>query len=230
MPICPFCRKTVTSPYAVWCGCGNNLTKYYKLPNTLDEIKPWLEKNSPEILEAKVMEDNLLNQAKKSLILEQETAIKKNSQISFDVAQIKQIFQDFLTACSQEKLAPSSDIGKLRRDRYRQQKKSGMTINMPVKNFKPTPAYFFTISFGKIIEDFNLTVQGELYRHHISAKDPFPIEELLKIAPKEKIVEGLRQALVTLLKLKQQPAPENKKKIKKKIKKKETKKPEPENN
>lgn len=211
MPICPFCRKPITSPYVVWCGCGTNLTKYYTLPNSLDEIKPWLEKNYPEILKAVIMEDNLLNQAKQALIIEQETAIKKNSATSFDMAQIKQLFQDFLTACNQEKIAPNSDVGKLRRERYRQQKKSGLTVNMPVRNFKPTPAYFITISFDKISEDFNLTTDGEIYRHHMSAKDPFPIDELLKIAPKEKITEGLRQALVTQLKLKQMPAPEDKK-------------------
>jgi len=227
MPICPFCRKPVTSPYAVWCGCGTNLTKYYTLPSTLDEIKPWLEKNSPEILKAEAMKDTLLNQAQQSLIIEQEAAIKKNNQNSLEVNQVRQVFQDFLASCNQENLAPNSDIGKLRRERYRQQKKSGLTVNMPVHNFKPTPAYFFTISFGKIAEDFNLITNGELYRHHISARDPFPIEDLLKIAPQEKIIEGLRQALVTLLKLKQIPTPEAQKKFKKKVKKtKETKKAE----
>lgn len=205
MPICPYCRRPVTSAYTVWCTCGTNLSKYSNLPNTVEEIKPWLNENSPETLKAYVMEGNLLDQAKKALISEQEASIQNQSKTAYEVAQVSQLFQDFLAGCGREEIAPNSDVGLLRRERYKQQKKAGVIDNLPVKNFKQTPAYFFRISFGRQVEEFNLTVDGELYRHQMNVPDPFPIEELLKFATVEKISEGLRQTLVELLKQKQSP-------------------------
>lgn len=207
MPICPFCHRPVSSAFTVWCSCGTNLTKYPNLPNTIEETRPWLSINSPETLIARAEEGSLLEQAKRALIKEQEDAIKKNSRQSYEVAQVRQSFEDFLLSCRQENVAPAFDVGRLRRERFKQQKKTGLTEFPPVKNFKQTPAYFFRILFGRAAEDFYLTETGELYRHQMNLPDPYPIEELLKLATADKIKEGLRQTLVELLKQRQIPFP-----------------------
>lgn len=207
MPICPYCRKPVTSAFTVWCTCGTNLTKFDNLPSGLDDLKTWLEKNSPDVLRAPVIEGGLLEQAKQALIKEQEITIKKRSQTAYEVAQVKQLFQDFLSSCHQEGIPPNYDIGRLRRDRYKQQKKLGQTDFLPVKNFKQTPGYHFRLNFGRVGEDLYLSLGGELYRHLMNVPDPFPIEELLKFASVEKVAEGLRQTLVELLKQRQTSPP-----------------------
>lgn len=208
MPMCPYCHKPVTSAFTVWCSCGTNLSSYPNLPNDINELKTWLEKNNPDALSAEIFEGNLLEQARKSLITEQEKEIEKASQKAYEVARIKRAFADFLEGCSKEGLSPNVDVGRLRKERFKEQKKTKQTYNMPQKNFRLTPSFHFQIFFSRSVEDFYLTEDGELYRHHMNAPDPFPMEELLKMTTVEKVVEGLRKALVGSLRQRQHQATE----------------------
>ncbi len=203
MPICPFCHKPVTSAFTVWCGCGTNLSSYPSLPDDETHLKDWLKKHEPKALETEKIEGDLLEQARAVLIKDQENVIDEESQKAYEIAQVKQLLQEFLSSCSKEELPPNIDIGKLRKERFKEQKKAKQSQNMPVKNFRLTPGFHFQIFFSRSVEDFYLTQEGELYRHHMSVVDPYPVEELLKFTTLEKINEGLRRTLVDMLKQRQ---------------------------
>jgi len=203
MPICPFCHKSVTSAFTVWCSCGTNLSSYPNLPDDETHLKEWLKKHAPATLETEKIDGDLLEQARAALIKDQEKAIDDESQKAYDIAQVKRLLQEFVSSCSKEDLHPNIDIGKLRKERSKEQNKAKQKQNMPVKNFRLTPGYHFQIFFSRSVEDFYLTEEGEIYRHHMNVADPYPIEELLKFTTVEKINEGLRKTLVEVLRQRQ---------------------------
>ena len=206
MPICPFCRKPV-EPGSVWCSCGANLSRYPSLPVNTSEIKDWLAEYEPELLATSWSGGSLFEIAKKRLLSEQEEEITANTKVNAEVTEAKSLIENFLLDCRREGLAPTIDIGQLRRDRWRQWKRIPTEFRQyaPLKKFALTPGYFFETSVAKFKDEYCVTVDGGLYKHQLNAPDPFPLEELISTVPPNKLREALAAALLWLLKAKQQP-------------------------
>lgn len=209
MPICPFCRKTV-DPSTVWCACGANLSRYPSLPVGNKDIKDWLTRYEPESLNSTYAGGSLLDAARKQVISEQEDDISTGTKTNSEVATARTLIDDFLLACRREELAPTIDIGQLRRDRWNQWKRipTEFRQHAPMKLFRLTPGYFFETSVVQFKDEFCLALDGSLYKHQLNAADPYPLEEFVGSIPVEKLAEALTTALVWLLKTKQQPGPD----------------------
>jgi hypothetical protein len=216
VPICPFCRRSVTNTFTIWCECGVNLIKYPRLPNSSEEVRKWLKEYSPASLEARIEPGQLIDQAKTMLIKGQDSQINQDTRQTQAIAQARSLLSDFLQSCAQANIPPNTDVGALRKDRWKAQKKAGLKSNLPLREFKPTAAYFFQVLIADYQEQFYLCTDGSLYRHIASVPDPYPIEKLVEIIPVVKLAEGLRDTLVELLKQKQQPQETKKKKKKSK--------------
>lgn len=211
LPICPFCRKNV-EPGAVWCTCGVNLSRYPKLPTAPKEVKEWLLKYAPEEVSTFTIEPGqMLIKAKESLVKEQDSQVNEKTQQYLELATAEKLIAQFLQACEQEMLAPTLDIGQLRRERWRQWRHipAQYRLHPPLKDFRVKPGYLIQIPISKYVEEFCLAIDGSFYKHQLNALDPFPLEELLKLVPTSNLAEALNTALVELLKTKQQPAVES---------------------
>lgn len=205
MSLCPFCRRPVELQ-SVWCSCGENLSRFSSLPMLPEDILGWLENNASEVLNSPNLEGGLLQQAKSVIISDEEKEVASNTSVSTDVLKVRNLFGEFLQSCSEAGIAPNVDAGQLRRARWKQWRRAekSQRINPPVKNFQQTPAYYVKFELAKYFEVFCLCLDGTLYKHYFNALDPFPVEELLKVFPLAKIEEGLRNALVFLLRQRQQ--------------------------
>lgn len=211
LPICPFCRKNV-EPGAVWCSCGVNLSRYPKLPTAPKEIKEWLLKYAPEEVSIFNIEPGqMLIKAKESLVKEQDSQVNEKTQQYLELATAEKLIAEFLQSCEREMLAPTLDIGQLRRERWRQWRHvpAQYRLHPPLKDFRVKPGYLIQVPVSKYVEDFCLAIDGSFYKHQLNAQDPFPLEELLKLVPINNLAEALNTALVELLKTKQQPAVES---------------------
>jgi len=211
LPVCPFCRKNV-EPGAVWCVCGVNLSRYPKLPTAPKEIKEWLLKYAPEEVSTFAIEPGqMLVKAKESLVKEQDSQVNEKTQQYLELASAEKLIAEFLQACEREMLAPTLDIGQLRRERWRQWRHipAQYRLHPPLKDFRVKPGYLIQIPVSKYVEEFCLAIDGSLYKHQLNAQDPFPLEEMLKLVPTSNLAEALNTALVELLKTKQQPAVES---------------------
>lgn len=210
LPICPFCRKHVESG-AIWCTCGVNLSRYPKLPTAPNEIKEWLLKYAPEEVSTFNSEPGrMLITAKESLLKEQDAKVSEKTHHYLDLAAAEKLIEEFLFACEREKLAPTLDIGQLRRERWRQWRHipAKYRLHPPLKDFRVKPGYLIQIPVAKFTDEFCLAIDGTFYKHQLNAQDPFPLEELLRFVPLNNLAEALNFTLVDLLKTKQQPVPE----------------------
>ncbi len=149
----------------------------------------------------------LLEQARKQLLDNQDSEVSAATKHTAEVTEVRKFTSAFLADCSGAGMVPTVDIGQLRRDRWKQWKRipAEYKQNAPLKAFKLTPGYIFEINVAKFKDEFCLALDGSLYKHQLNAVDPYPLDELLKIATVDKIAEGLLAALVWLLKAKQQP-------------------------
>ncbi len=207
MPVCPFCRKSVELN-SVWCACGVNLSQFPALPTGAGEVREWLLRHVPDTLETTFDSASaLLEQARKQLLDNQDSEVLAVTKQTAEVTKVQKLISTFLAECSGAGLVPTVDIGQLRRDRWKQWKRIPVEYkqNAPLKVFKVAPGYIFEINVAKFKDEFCLGLDGSLYKHQLNAVDPFPVDELLKIATVDKIAEGLLAALVWLLKAKQQP-------------------------
>lgn len=209
MPFCPFCRKSV-EPASVWCACGINLGKFEDLPVTVKDIKQWLVLNEPSMLEpsAKIT-NSLLDTAKSQLIRTQEEQVTDDTKSSVEISEAEKLIGNFLLDCKKEGLEPTIDIGRLRRERWRQWKRipTEYRQNAPEKDFRLTPGYLFEISVVKYKDEFCLSADGIIYKHQLNAPDPYPIETLLSMVTVNGLAEALTATLVWLLKSRQKPSP-----------------------
>lgn len=124
-----------------------------------------------------------------------------------EVAEARSLIDNFLYDCQREGLAPTIDIGRLRRDRWRQWKKipAEYREHAPLKNFNRAPGYFFETSLALFKNEYCVAIDGSLYMHQLNSPDPFPIEELISTVPANKLGEALTAALLSLLRAKQRP-------------------------
>ncbi len=206
MPICPFCRKHV-DPGSIWCSCGANLVRYPNLPVNSKDVKDWLAKYEPQFLASTWSGGSLLERAKRQLLSGQDREITATTRSNAELTEAKSLIKNFLLDCQREGLAPTIDIGSLRRDRWRQWKRvpAEYRQHAPLKNFRFTPGYFFETSVADFKDEYCLSVDGVIYKHQLNAPDPFELEELLKVVPANKLAEALAAAMVELLKAKQHP-------------------------
>ena len=206
MPICPFCRKPVGAG-SIWCSCGANLNRYPDLPVNPEEIKEWLAEHKPELLSSSWTGGLILEAARKRLIGEQEEEIKRITKIKAEVDEAKSLIESFLLDCRREGMAPTIDIGQLRRERWRQWKRLPTEYRQhpPLKDFRFTPGFFFETPIGQFNDEYCLALDGSIYKHQLNAPDPYPLRELVGNIPVDKLADALTMALVRLLKLKQQP-------------------------
>ena len=207
MPVCPFCRKSVELN-SVWCSCGVNLSRFPALPKGADEVREWLVRHVPDTLETTLDSASaLLKQARKQLLDNQDSEVLAETKHTAEVTEVQKLISTFLEECLGAGLVPTVDIGQLRRDRWKQWKRIPVEYkqNAPLKVFKLSPGFIFEVNVAKFKDEFCLGLDGSIYKHQLNAVDPFPIDELLKIATVDKIAESLLAALVWLLKAKQQP-------------------------
>jgi hypothetical protein len=207
VPLCPFCRKPVPLN-AVWCACGVNLSRFPTLPTENREIKEWLARYKPEFLEAAPAQANaLVEGARRQLVGNQEKAVGLAVQNRMGLGAAKELIAGFLADCRRENLEPTIDVGQLRKERWRQWKRtpSEQRQNPPLKIFKQTPGYFFQITVAKYKDTICIAPDGSLYKHQHNAPDPFPFEELLSLITVDQLGQALTMSLVELLKAKQQP-------------------------
>ena len=151
-----------------------------------------------------------MDAARKRVISEQENELSTGTKTNSEVVAAQKLIDDFLLDCRREELAPTIDIGQLRRDRWNQWKRipTEYRQHAPMKDFKLTPGYFFETSVVQFKDEFCLALDGGLYKHQLNAADPYPLEEFVGSIPVEKLAEALTSALFWLLKTKQQPGPD----------------------
>jgi hypothetical protein len=210
LPVCPFCRKSVDLS-AVWCECGANLSRFPSLPASPPDVRPWLMRHVPDMLQAKVDgRKTLINQARERLIESQDAEIKESNRQQAEMAAAQKVFSNFLADCSAADFLPTVDLGKLRRDRWRQWKRVPAEYRQhpPLRSFRETPGYIFTLNIAKHKDEFCLALDGTLYKHQLNAPDPYPLEEILKFATVQKIAESMIVSLLALLQARQHPMEE----------------------
>ncbi len=193
---------------SVWCTCGANLSKFPSVPTATADVKKWLARHVPEFLGQETTEaQSLIDRARAQVISAQDGDIAIETQKAADVARVRGLLAEFLSACSREYLDPTINIGQLRRDRWKQWKRipAEYKEHSPLRTFKTTPGYIFEVKLAKFKDELCVGLDGALYKHQLNAPDPYPIEDLIDSAPVNKIAEGLIASLVWLLKAKQQP-------------------------
>ncbi len=207
MPVCPFCRKSVEIT-SVWCNCGANISRFPSIPASGSEVREWLSRHVPDALETSAdNEGSLVEQARQRLLENQDSDIVSSTKDTAEATKVHKLIASFLADCLDAGLAPTVDIGQLRRDRWKQWKRipAEYRQHAPLKSFKVTPGYIFEVNVAKYKDEFCVALDGTLYKHQLNSVDPFTIGEILKSATVEKIAEGLIGSLVWLLEAKQHP-------------------------
>lgn len=184
------------------------MTRFPALPASVPDVREWLARHVPEMLEAATdSSHSLIEKATKQLMEKQDNEIKETTKQNSELTQVRNLIAGFLTDCTRSGLDPTIDIGQLRRDRWKQWKRipAEYRQNPPLRSFKTTPGYIFEVHVAQYKDELCAGLDGSLYKHQLNALDPYPIEELVKSASVEKIEEGLIASLVWLLKAKQTP-------------------------